>query len=75
MTLRECSSAHCSGADAAINEVCKIAGWPIDHRVPARDDGGPCTSCYRRVGNRVGSCPRERDLKIGCAGAGGVGLE
>jgi hypothetical protein len=40
--LRNCSSAHCSGADAEINELCKQLGWPVNHPVLTRDDQGPC---------------------------------
>jgi hypothetical protein len=46
MAIRTCESAHCSGADAEINEICKIAGWPVNHPVLTRDSKGPCTcSC------------------------------
>jgi hypothetical protein len=40
--LRNCASAHCSGADAEINELCKQLGWPVNHPVLTRDDQGPC---------------------------------
>lgn len=42
MPLRQCSSAHCSGADAEINEICKQEGWPVNHPVLTRDAQGPC---------------------------------
>ncbi|TWB33270.1 Hint domain-containing protein [Nitrospirillum pindoramense] len=46
MGIRQCSSAHCSGADAEINEICKQLGWPVNHPVLTRDATGPCTcSC------------------------------
>jgi len=46
MALRPCSSAHCGGADAEINEICKAEGWPVNHPVLTRDAQGPCTcSC------------------------------
>ena len=46
MAIRKCASAHCSGADAEINEICKQAGWPVNHPVLTRDAQGPCTcSC------------------------------
>src|ERR1044072_9906104 len=49
MALRPCSSAHCSGADAEINEICKAEGWPVNHPVLTRDAQGPCTcSCSCR---------------------------
>lgn len=41
-TVRTCSSAHCSGADAEINTLCKELGWPVNHPVLTRDDQGPC---------------------------------
>ncbi|MFJ8369530.1 MULTISPECIES: M48 family metalloprotease [unclassified Bacillus cereus group] len=47
--VRECESAHCSGADAEINEVCKQEGWAIGHPVLTRDSQGICTckcSCF-----------------------------
>ncbi|MDJ1135012.1 hypothetical protein [Streptomyces iconiensis] len=40
--VRQCESAHCSGADAEINEICKLEGWPINHPVLTRDAIGPC---------------------------------
>ncbi|MFT4278227.1 MAG: hypothetical protein QM576_17925 [Rhodopseudomonas sp.] len=44
--VRQCDSAHCSGADAEINEICKQLGWPVNHPVLTRDSHGPCTcSC------------------------------
>lgn len=42
MALRQCSSQHCSGADAELNEVCKAEGWPVNHPVITRDENGPC---------------------------------
>jgi hypothetical protein len=46
MAVRVCESAHCSGADAEINQICKDLGWPINHPVLTRDAHGPCTcSC------------------------------
>lgn len=42
MPIRQCSSAHCSGADAEINEICVAEGWPINHPVLTRDPDGPC---------------------------------
>lgn len=42
MTVRQCDSAHCSGADAEINEICKQLGWPVNHPVLTRDSQGPC---------------------------------
>ncbi|MFC8447779.1 hypothetical protein [Kitasatospora sp. NPDC057223] len=46
MTLRQCSSAHCSGADEEINEVCKSEGWAVNHPVITRDENGICNcSC------------------------------
>ena len=41
-TVRTCSSAHCSGADAEINTLCKELDWPVNHPVLTRDDQGPC---------------------------------
>ncbi|MEH6877968.1 hypothetical protein [Priestia megaterium] len=49
MSLRDCESAHCSGADAELNEICVKEGWPIDHPVLTRDSQGPCAckcSCF-----------------------------
>lgn len=40
--VRQCESAHCSGADMEINEICKLEGWPINHPVLTRDNIGPC---------------------------------
>lgn len=46
MAVRQCSSAHCSGADPQINAICKELGWPVNHPVLTRDASGPCTcSC------------------------------
>lgn len=42
MPIRQCSSAHCSGADSEINEICKLEGWAINHPVLTRDPQGPC---------------------------------
>jgi len=42
MPVRPCSSAHCSGADVEINEICKSLGWPVNHPVLTRDPEGPC---------------------------------
>src|SRR5687768_3249076 len=56
MPVRQCSSAHCSGADAEINEICKGEGWPVSHPVLTRDEQGPCTcscSCHTNsIGGR-----------------------
>lgn len=49
MAIRDCEAAHCSGADAEINEICKQEGWAIGHPVLTRDSQGPCTckcSCF-----------------------------
>ena len=49
MAIRECEAAHCSQADAEINEVCKQENWAIGHPVLTRDSQGPCTckcSCF-----------------------------
>ncbi len=43
MAVRQCSAAHCSGADAELNEICKGEGWPVGHPVLTRDANGPCT--------------------------------
>src|SRR5262245_59598226 len=43
MAVRQCSAAHCSGADPEINEICKSEGWPVGHPVLTRDANGPCT--------------------------------
>ena len=46
MASRPCQSAHCSGANAEINEICKQLGWPVSHPVETRDALGPCVcSC------------------------------
>lgn len=46
MALRQCDSAHCSAADAEINEVCVAEGWSINHPVITRDSQGICNcSC------------------------------
>ena len=46
MSVRQCSSAHCSAVDAEINQICKDLGWPVNHPVLTRDSQGPCTcSC------------------------------
>src|SRR5262245_35140321 len=42
MALRQCDSAHCSGADAEINEICKQEGWAVGHPVLTRDSRGAC---------------------------------
>ena len=42
MALRNCSAAHCSGADAELNAICKQEGWAIGHPVITRDAQGPC---------------------------------
>ncbi|MER5886158.1 Hint domain-containing protein [Streptomyces sp. NPDC001941] len=42
MALRQCDSAHCSGADAQLNEICKQEGWPVGHPVLTRDAQGAC---------------------------------
>jgi hypothetical protein len=42
MPIRQCNSAHCSGADAELNEICKQEGWPINHPVLTRDAQGAC---------------------------------
>ncbi len=42
MALRQCESAHCSGADAEINEICKQEGWAVGHPVLTRDSQGAC---------------------------------
>jgi hypothetical protein len=39
---RNCSAAHCSGADAELNEICKSEGWAVSHPVLTRDESGPC---------------------------------
>ncbi|WDZ63365.1 M48 family metalloprotease [Paenibacillus polymyxa] len=49
MAIRECEAAHCGGADAEINEICKQEDWPIGHPVLTRDSQGPCVcqcSCF-----------------------------
>jgi hypothetical protein len=44
--IRECSSAHCSAADAEIYAICQSLGLDAGYPVLTRDDQGPCTcSC------------------------------
>ncbi len=71
MPVRTCDAAHCSGADAEINEICKEEKWPIGHPVLTRDAHGPCTctcSCMALgtpVANSPNSFKKIEDYSVG----------
>lgn len=43
MALRQCDSAHCSGADAELYQLCIDLGLDVGYPVLTRDANGPCT--------------------------------
>lgn len=45
MALVPCASAHCSGIQGSVNEVCKSAGWPVSHPVIVQEANGNICYC------------------------------
>jgi hypothetical protein len=45
MALNPCPSAHCSGIQGNVNEVCKASGWGVNHPVIVQQADGSICYC------------------------------